>query len=499
MKQSIFRPNFPFSPANFPIFYGWVIVFASILGVLTSIPGQTIGVSVFTDHLINATGLSRLQLANAYLLGTLTSGCLLPFGGKLLDRLGARRVVVLAAVGLGITLGYLAMCDRLSLFLSAFLPLSKTNMAAVLLVVGFVSLRFCGQGMLTMTSRTTLGKWFDRRRGQVSGLQGIFTAAGFSIAPYVFSRAITLFGWRNTWFVLSLFVGLGMSTIGWLLFRDNPEMCGLRMDGVDLSEGMVERSFQESSKGIAAEQVTRRAVGQIRESKLVPVGQQQVRLLEERPQPNAESQPNAEVEMWGVTRREAVGTLAFWAVNLAFMSQALSITGITFNIVSIGAEMGIAEADIVQIFVPIAVVSTAVGYGVGLACDRIRIQYLFIFMMLFQAVGIASLANLNVPGLLIPTVVGLGVSGGCFGTLSAVVLPRFFGRKHLGAISGVQMMAIVIASAIGPSWLANAQFITGSYTAGLYACCLFAPVVIILMMIMQTPSKHPPSDGVERV
>jgi hypothetical protein len=34
--------------------------------------------------------------------------------------------------------------------------------------------------------------------------------------------------------------------------------------------------------------------------------------------------------------------------------------------------------------------STAVGYGVGLACDRVRIQHIFIFMMVFQAIGIAA-------------------------------------------------------------------------------------------------------------
>ncbi|MGB3670691.1 MAG: MFS transporter [Phormidesmis sp.] len=441
MKPSFFRPDFPFSPAKFPVFYGWIILVASVLGVLTSIPGQTIGVSVFTDHLITATGLSRLQLANAYLLGTLTSGCLLPFGGKLLDRLGARPVVVLAAVGLGLTLCYLAVCDRLSLFLSGFLPLSAPTVAAVLLVIGFVSLRFCGQGMLTMTSRTTLGKWFDRRRGQVSGIEGVFIAAGFSIAPYGFSQAIAQLGWRGTWLSLGAIVGLGMSTVGWLLFRDNPEACGLRMDGdaVELAEAQGARTSPA---------------------------------------------------IWGVTRKQALSTLAFWAVTLAFASQALSITGITFNIVSIGAEMGIAEARMVSIFVPIAAVSTVVGYGVGVACDRVRIQSLFIFMMVFQAMGIAAMANLDTPWMFWPTVVGMGVSGGCFGTLSTVVLPRFFGRKHLGAIAGVQMMAIVIASALGPSLLASSKSVTGSYGSGLYACCLFAPIVIGLMLVMRSPNRQ---------
>ena len=154
VKASIFRPNFPFAPARFPIFYGWVVLAAAVLGAIASIPGQTIGVSVFTEHLMAATGLSRLQLANAYLVGTVTSGCLLPVAGKLLDRFGARRVAVLAAVGLGITLGYLTVCDRLSKSLSSLLFLDNTTVAAILLVLGFVSLRFFGQGTLTMTSRT---------------------------------------------------------------------------------------------------------------------------------------------------------------------------------------------------------------------------------------------------------------------------------------------------------------------------------------------------------
>lgn len=68
--------------------------------------------------------------------------------------------------------------------------------------------------------------------------------------------------------------------------------------------------------------------------------------------------------------------------------------------------------------------------------------------------------------MLILAVIGLGISGGCFGTLTTVVLPRFFGRAHLGAISGVQMMLTDIASAIGPlpSLLANFKAITGSYS-----------------------------------
>ncbi|MEL6813683.1 MAG: MFS transporter, partial [Cyanobacteria bacterium J06598_3] len=452
--RSLFHPDFPFSPAKFPFFYGWVILVASVLGVMTSIPGQTIGVSVFTDHLIEATGLSRLQLSNAYLAGTLTSGCLLPFGGKLLDRIGARRIVVLAAMGLGLTLCYLANCDRIAFFLSQQIPFEAKPIAAVILVLGFVSLRFCGQGMLTMTSRTTLGKWFEVRRGQVSGIEGIFVAFGFAIAPYWFSQGIAAVGWRQTWLGLAAVVGLGMSTIGWLLFRDNPELCGLRMDGARAEKAEAYAPTDSTAATLA----------------------------------DSEPQPPADV-LWGLTRGEAIKTLAFWAVTLAFASQALAMTGMTFHIVSIGAESGLSEPEIVGIFVPNAVVSTAVGFTVGLLCDRIRLQYIFMFMMAFQSMGIAAMANLNIPGAFALAVLGWGVSTGCFATLTTVTLPRFFGRAHLGAIAGVQMMIIVIGSAVGPSLLANVKAVTGSYNGGLYLCCCFAPVVILLMALILKGDK----------
>jgi len=44
--------NKPFSPARLPFFYGWIILFAGIIGMLMSVPGQTVGVSAFTEDLL---------------------------------------------------------------------------------------------------------------------------------------------------------------------------------------------------------------------------------------------------------------------------------------------------------------------------------------------------------------------------------------------------------------------------------------------------------------
>jgi len=48
--------KWPFDPGRVPFFYGWVIWFFSTLGFLVSVPGQTMGMAVFTDYFIEGLG-----------------------------------------------------------------------------------------------------------------------------------------------------------------------------------------------------------------------------------------------------------------------------------------------------------------------------------------------------------------------------------------------------------------------------------------------------------
>ena len=417
-----------------------------------SIPGQTAGVSVFTDYLLAATGLSRLALSNAYLIGTLTSGLLLPFGGVFIDRFGARLVVVIAAGWLAMTLVYLSVSDRLAQGLSDLLALDASRpVAFIVLCLGFVSLRFSGQGMLTMVSRTTLGKWFDRRRGMVSGLSGIFVSFGFSAAPLLLSFFIDRGGWRGAWLSLAILIGLGMAPLGWLLYRDNPEACGLVMDGLAPPLAPSEAAAVSPPSDRTA-----------------PVPRQ--------------FSPTRDF-----TRREALRTLAFWAVTLALASQALTMTGLTFHLVDIGAAAGLPQKQTVALFLPIGLLATMTGYLIGVVSDLVRLKVLFIAMMVFEAIGLIGMAHLESLPLRLMAIAGLGITGGCFGTLSSVTMPRYFGRQHLGAIVGVEMMTLVIASAIGPSLLALFNDVFGSYRFGLYLCAAL-PLSIIFLLV---PSGNP--------
>jgi MFS family permease len=425
----------------FPFFYGWVILAVSTLGIVMSVPGQTVGVSVFTDHLIEATGLTRLAIANAYLIGTVASGLALPYGGTLVDRFGARAIVVGASTGLALTLVFLAGADRLAVKIAAVTPaFDSRTISWLLLALGFAGLRFSGQGMLTMVSRTMLAHWFQRGRGLVAAVSGPFVSFSFSAAPLLFQLTIASLGWRQTWLALALLVGAGMSAIGWLFYRDSPEQCGLRMYG-------------DSVAGAGSETVSRPA--------------------------------------HEFTRREALRTSAFWVVSLGIAVQAMVGTGITFHITNIGSEAGLVANQAVAIFLPVAVFSTLVGFAVGYLIDRVAIRFLVMVMMLGQAGMFVGMTQIGDPVMRLVTAACWGLASGFYAPLTVAALPSFFGRRHLGAIQGAQMMVIVIASAFGPSLLAGLHEIFGSYRWGFYGLTALPALVLIWAPFTRDPHQNP--------
>jgi len=458
------RPDTPFRPAALPFFYGWVILAATTLGMLASIPGQTMGVSVFTDRLLEATGLSRVALSNAYLIGTVASGLSLVAGGVWIDRFGARRVAGATCLGLAGTLLYLSVVDRLAAGLGASLGLASSERVAwALLVLGFVALRFFGQGMLGLVSRTTLARWFDRRRGLVSAIQGAFVSLGFAAAPLGLHLWIEAAGWRGAWQGMALAVGLGMGLVSVLFYRTDPEECGLRPDGAP-PELDPEATTTPPGRPHTAE------VGSAGPAS--PAGPAERRAVRD------------------FTRGEAIRTTAFWIVAFGIAAHAMVGTGLTLHIVDVGAEGGLTRGEAVVIFLPIALLGTPVAFVVGAAVDRYPVRVLMMAMMLAQAAMYAGMAHVGSPAGRAVAIAGWGISQGFYGPLTVAALPELFGRGHLGAIQGTHMTILVVASAFGPAVLAAFQGLFGAYRPGLYLLCAFPAILFGAALGVERPGTR---------
>lgn len=404
-------PDVPFPPRRWPFFYGWVILLASTLGVAASAPGQTIGFAAFTDVLMAQLGLSRSELSLAYGLGTATSGFLLTRAGRYFDRHGARRTILLAAVCFGLSLAYLGHCDWAVGW--GRTPGEVFGIAFVSIAVGFFLARFFGQGVLTMASRAMLSKWFDARRGLVTNISAVVVAGLFSVAPLALDQLIRALGWREAYLVLGAAVLVVVGLSGWLLARDNPEECGLEMDG-----------------GV---------------------------------RPEAASRNPDLVMKRDFSRAEALRTYAFWVANLTVSWFGLIITAVTFHITAVGGEEGMARDPLFALFLPMGAVSIAGSFFFAWWSDRTRMKWVIMSGCLCMTVyALGALGFPHAWGQVL-FVVGGGLAGSAFQTMTGVVWARFYGRSELGAISGFSMASIVVASAVGP-WVFNGLAeLTGTY------------------------------------
>ena len=141
--------GWPFDVRRVPFYYGWAILGLSALGFLMSVPGQTMGMGVFTEPFIDAFGLSRTQLSIAYFFGTLGSSLFLTRAGRLYDQIGARTMLVGSSIALALVVGSLAAIGSVSSSMASLTGAEQAWFAFPLLLVGYFGVRFAGQGVLT--------------------------------------------------------------------------------------------------------------------------------------------------------------------------------------------------------------------------------------------------------------------------------------------------------------------------------------------------------------
>lgn len=433
--------SFPFNPAKSPVFYGWIIIFWGTIGVLMSAPGQTTGVSTFTDHLIDVFGLSRIQLSAAYLIGTIASSFFITAAGRLYDRIGARWMGMLTAFTMGLVLLYLSQSDRISAGLSSLLSLQKVHLyvSFAVLMLGFFMLRLSGQGALTMLSRNMLMKWFIAKRGIAGGVSSVFVSLGFSVAPLLFDSLIDSYTWRGAWIIIALVAGFGFSFFIFVFFRDNPEDCNLLPDGQRKSKELKNR-------------VLVKAVRQF-------------------------------------TLKEARKTFTYWIYTLSMAIHAMFVTGFVFNVVSIFDEAGMDKTAALSIFIPSSFVSVILTLVAGYFSDFVKLKKLLILFVAGQVVAMFSLPLISSSLFYYLLIVGNGIASGMYAVLISVSWPRFFGRQHLGAISGSALSVIVFFSAIGPLMFSLSLSIFGSYSIAAWICLAISLAMLIAAIRADNPQE----------
>ena len=428
---------------TFPFYYGWIVVGASSTVVFARMAPAITTLTVLIFPISHELGWSRTLIAGSVSAGALASLVLSPVVGWAIDRFGARPVLVVSVLVLGVAMISLAW---------ATVPLT--------FYLAFAAGRVVFHTSAPIGASTVAARWFIRKRGRAIGMIFLFGAIGGVVFTMVASLVVESHGLKATWIAMGLVVLVFSVAPSLLLVAERPEDIGLLPDGEPPDS-------TDAEKGAGA---------------IVPVG------VPDSPAtvlPRA--QMTADTDSW--TLGEAVRTKTFWL--LVFMGFASF-----FVHTSIGVHMGAYFRDVglgatsAALAVSLSWSVSAVGSLIwGWVTDRIDVRYAYSGMFLFQAGS--TLYLIFVGGTL-----GVFLASGLFGIVSAgsnvvpsVIYANYFGRSSLGRIRGLGEVGVLLGQATGPVIAGILFDLRGGYSTIFTAFVVLALVCSLLVLKARAPVK----------
>jgi MFS family permease len=193
------------------IYYGWWIVLATFLNLFFAVGIIFYGFPVLYPYLIESLAFTRAQVTQGFFLGFLFAG--LPIGvlaGALIDRFGARLVILAGAGLVALPLMFMGMMNRFW----QFEPL------CIVEVIGYV---LAGP----IANQVLIARWFHGRRGRAMGYAYLGLGLGGVTAPMLVNFLARYLGWRHALELLGALILVVLFPIGILVTRSSPEDSGV--------------------------------------------------------------------------------------------------------------------------------------------------------------------------------------------------------------------------------------------------------------------------------
>ena len=418
--------------ARLPFFYGWAIVYAAGTSFLARNAAASLTLSVFIVPMSEELGWSRTLIAGAASAAGIASMIIAPLTGWLVDRIGARILLVSSIAVLGVSTMSLRW---------ATVPI------AFYLAYGLGRLIF--NSFINIAGSTVVSQWFIERRGQATAYLGVTHAVGMGGFPFAAQLLINGTGdWKMAWF----WMGIGVWVIAlvpvWLLIVNRPEDIGMRPDGNVLAG--AEKS----------ESATQRA--------------------------------QADQQSW--TLREAMHTPALWLLSIAGGLMFFVHAGTNVHQAAYLYDQGISATNAAAAIVVLAIGTAFGSLFWGNLVDRLpgRIVYALVAVMIGGvALGYLLVTNVG-SAFAVAGLFGFGLGG--LIVVPPVVAADYFGRPSMGAVRGFTEPFVGIGQAAGAIGAGIIFDTTDSYTAAFPIFTVVAAIAAGLLLITKVPKKTPGSD-----
>lgn len=309
----------------------------------------------------------------------------------------------------------------------------------IMLLIGFFLIRLLGQGSMSLIGGVLVPQWFVKRKGRAMSIVNVFSALSMAMFPVMNIWLIQGFGWQNGWRLWMLLMWLIVVPLFYFFIRTRPEELGL---------------YPDNEKPSSA------------------VGGKGTEGLD---------------ESW--TLGEAIKTRIFWFVNYTTIIPSAIITGCVFHQISILGQSGLSPEAAATISGVTSIVNLPVVLLAGGLADKYPMKYLLAATqgLLLLMVGVLYLAD-SMTLVLVYGVI-MGVQMGVQAIVRSVVWPDYFGLRQLSTIRGVNMMAGVIGSALGPLPFGYAYDLFGGYSEVLLVSMIFPLVGVFIGLLADKPVK----------
>lgn len=384
------------------IFYGWWIVVVTGIGLFMgygAVISFTFG--VFSNPISEEFRWSRTETSLAYSLSLIVYCLATPFTGRLVDRIGARKVIVPSVLIFG-----------LCLISFNFLSGSLWHFYIIYIVMGLV-----GGGSSLVPYSGVISHWFDRRRGLALGLAAIGVGLSTFLMPSLAYGLTAVAGWRGAYTILGLMVMVVTVPVVGLFLVDKPQLMGLLPDG----DGDVDVGAHQGPD------------------------------------------PKKVVEVQGMTSGEALRTGTFWLLFVAFLLIGISVVGCLIHLVPMLIDRGVSAqtAAFATSVLGGAVIMGRVASGYLL--DRLFASYVAVIFFFGAAIGILLLWSGAGGAWAFVAAFLIGMGMGAENDIIAYVVSRYFGLRAYAEIYAYVLISFALGGVVGPLLLGIGFDRTGSY------------------------------------
>ncbi len=307
------------------------------------------------------------------------------------------------------------------------------SMWQVYLVFGIIS--GIGMSATFIPVNATVVKWFVQKRGTAFAVAGAGSNLGLVLFPFFATSLIAYSGWRSSMLVTGFITAVVILMCSRFLLSD-PESLGLSPDGT--------RSVK--AKGMKAENLVAH-----------------------------------------LTKKEAVGTKSFWLILLVFLFTWSILFFPYAHLPSLAEDLGFSRAFGGGLIAAMGVGSLAGRVIIGIMSDKLGRRGSLLFSLFAQALACLLLIFASTSSVLTLSAALFGLGAGATATLFPGMVGDYFGRKHVGEISGLIFGVTSTVSALSPYVAGLLRDISGSYFSSFVIGVAFNLVAIVFLCLLRSP------------